>query len=966
VIAVPTGAGKTALALASPYLLQARRVLVVVPSRDLRQQIANEFRSERVLQEVGALTTTGHPDVMELTGRVSAWSDLHSADVVVALPNSISPTHYPDDPPPPDLFDLIVIDEAHHTPAPTWTAILDHFRRARSVLLTATPQRRDGKRVPGQIVYHFPLRQALDEGFYKPIRPELLDSPAGSAKDVLDSLIVERVVELAAEPAHATSAVLVRAATVQRAQDLATRYSERGLQIEVLHSRMKPADRAEVVRRLKAAELRAVAVVDMLGEGFDLPRLRIAAYHDKHKSSNATVQLLGRLVRADESFPQDSVLVSVRDQDVYPELRGAVRALWDEDADWNVAIPGLIDDEVKDSLANQEYAARFSAAPTGLAIESLKPLVRAVIKEVPPGTWRPAFADDVVPDSLLPGQRLGGETVLYAACTPKAPKSPTSTLLVVTQVFERPRWHGDPGLDSPAFHLHLVTWRPALLAGELDLVFLNTEDAAMVTALLRAVGAGVDAQTADPARLQDAFDDLDRISVSNVGVRNTYLGGRGAPSYKTFAGSSVDRGLRAADTDRGALGHAMAQIVGSDGTYTAGVATQRGKFWESRYVPLREYENHIADYAARYWSEGSGVTRQLLPEVSRGERVTHFPSGLVAAIELNPRLSGLGWSLPGGTALEDLDFRPADHQPASAVSVSYQAFDPFGPPGPVWEGSQSAVGVVTSSVDTPVRRGFGNPNELGALLTQYPPNIYYADGNTVIGDMIYDSRRTRRGFPTEVKVERLPWVDVNIQAETRATASAASSGISVHEALEQWLVARPMRERFRWVLCNDGKSEIADYLVVEMSAGQRPHVELWHAKASGAGTSGVRLNDMQVVVAQAIKSRRWITDRTLWMELGRRLVGTSSPRLTIVEGSERLLRVLCGQESRHPGWSMAERAPNITGVVGIVQPGLSVASLERDIASDSPSTPATQIVELLTVLSDAVGSLGDASLLASH
>jgi hypothetical protein len=265
-----------------------------------------------------------------------------------------------------------------------------------------------------------------------------------------------------------------------------------------------------------------------------------------------------------------------------------------------------------------------------------------------------------------------------------------------------------------------------------------------------------------------------------------------------------------------------------------------------------------------------------------------------------------------------------------------------------------------------VKRGFGNPNELGALLTQHPPNIYYADGHTVIGDMIYDSRRTRSGLPGELKVERLPWVGVNIEAETKATASASPGmGISIHEALEVWLAARPKREHFRWILCNDGKSEIADYIVLEMSAGQRPHVELWHAKASGGSTPAVRLNDMQVVTAQAIKSRRWITDRTLWTELGRRLVGTSNPPLTIVEGSEQLLRVLCGQEPRHPDWSIAERAPNITGVVGIVQPGLGVGKLEADIGSASPGTPATQIVDLLTVLADAVGALGDASLLAS-
>ncbi len=61
-----------------------------------------------------------------------------------------------------------------------------------------------------------------------------------------------------------------------------------------------------------------------------------------------------------------------------------------------------------------------------------------------------------------------------------------------------------------------------------------------------------------------------------------------------FAGKGVDRGLRDADTGRGALGHAMAQIEGPEGAYTAGVATGKGKVWESRYVKLRQYEDHIS------------------------------------------------------------------------------------------------------------------------------------------------------------------------------------------------------------------------------------------------------------------------------------------------------------------------------------------------------------------------------------
>lgn len=46
-----------------------------------------------------------------------------------------------------DHFDLLLFDEGHHVVAPTQAAIRDHFRKARVVLFTATPDRADGVRL---------------------------------------------------------------------------------------------------------------------------------------------------------------------------------------------------------------------------------------------------------------------------------------------------------------------------------------------------------------------------------------------------------------------------------------------------------------------------------------------------------------------------------------------------------------------------------------------------------------------------------------------------------------------------------------------------------------------------------------------------------------------------------------------------------------------------------------------------
>jgi superfamily II DNA or RNA helicase len=139
-ISLPTGSGKSAVALAAPFLASAQLVLVVIPSTDLRRQLAGAFTDLALLQRIDAVDRGCLPGIHELVHRVQDWQDIEQYEVVVASPSTISPVHYPQVPPAANLFDLVVIDEAHHNSAPTWRAILEHFTAAKALLLTATPR----------------------------------------------------------------------------------------------------------------------------------------------------------------------------------------------------------------------------------------------------------------------------------------------------------------------------------------------------------------------------------------------------------------------------------------------------------------------------------------------------------------------------------------------------------------------------------------------------------------------------------------------------------------------------------------------------------------------------------------------------------------------------------------------------------------------------------------------------------
>ncbi len=76
-----------------------------------------------------------------------------------------------------------------------------------------------------------------------------------------------------------------------------------------LHTGIKSVRQRELIRqKIVSKEARIIVCVDMLGEGFDLPELKIAAFHDIRKTLAVTLQLAGRFTRARPDLEGEKVL----------------------------------------------------------------------------------------------------------------------------------------------------------------------------------------------------------------------------------------------------------------------------------------------------------------------------------------------------------------------------------------------------------------------------------------------------------------------------------------------------------------------------------------------------------------------------------------------------------------------------------------------------------------------------------
>lgn len=174
IVIMPNGSGKTAVLMMSVFVLRAKRALVVTPSRLVREQVTREFQNLALLKGICAVREEcKYPDVLMVDSKLESnkdWEALKKYDVVVSTPNCTSPKYDGIAKPPQDLFDLLLIDEGHHSPAKTWRAILNAFPNAKKVMFTATPFRLAKRGIEGTIVYEFSIREAYDDKIFGEIK----------------------------------------------------------------------------------------------------------------------------------------------------------------------------------------------------------------------------------------------------------------------------------------------------------------------------------------------------------------------------------------------------------------------------------------------------------------------------------------------------------------------------------------------------------------------------------------------------------------------------------------------------------------------------------------------------------------------------------------------------------------------------------------------------------------------------
>lgn len=332
---IPVGCGKTGLATLFPLGLAEGRVIVIAPNLTIKDGLYDAMditnRQKCFWRKASVLAPeqmTAGPLACTLdSGNISVARKCH---IVITNIQQLATNadkwlaQFPD-----DFFDMIIVDEAHHSAAASWQKVIDRFPKAKVILMTATPFRSDKQEIEGELVYRYPFRSATLKGYIKrlkasyvaPLQIELgftdergriytLDEvlklkdedwfSRGVAlaplcnKHIVDSSL-EKLEEL--RQSGTRHQLIAVACSINHGREIRSLYQERGFKAEIIHSKQSSDEQNDILRDLRNGTLDCIVQVQMLGEGFDHPKLSVAAIFRPFRSLAPYVQFVGRIMR---------------------------------------------------------------------------------------------------------------------------------------------------------------------------------------------------------------------------------------------------------------------------------------------------------------------------------------------------------------------------------------------------------------------------------------------------------------------------------------------------------------------------------------------------------------------------------------------------------------------------------------------------------------------------------------------
>lgn len=296
-LVLPTGTGKTIVfsKIIEDRVKKGERVLVIAHRGELLEQA-----SDKLYKSTGLKTAT---EKAEQTSLGSFYRVVVGSVQTMQREKRLNQF-------PPEYFDTIVIDEAHHAISDGYQRVLKHFEDANVLGVTATPDRGDMRNLGSyfeSLAYEYSLPEAIKSGYLSPIKaltiPLKLDlsnvkQQAGdfSTKDLgtaLDPYLEQIAEEMKKQCLNRKTVVfLPLVKTSQKFRDILNQHGFKAAEVNG-----ESADREQVLKDYGEGKYNVLCNSMLLTEGWDCPSVDCVIVLRPTKVRALYSQMVGRGTR---------------------------------------------------------------------------------------------------------------------------------------------------------------------------------------------------------------------------------------------------------------------------------------------------------------------------------------------------------------------------------------------------------------------------------------------------------------------------------------------------------------------------------------------------------------------------------------------------------------------------------------------------------------------------------------------
>jgi len=902
-IVMPTGTGKTETMLSVLAAHGSASMIVAVPSKALRKQTAEKFLTFGLLQKLELLPlNVPYPVVGVLTRQPKTKADLRifsECNVVVSviasltggdnktLASKIA-----------DISDLLVVDEAHHIAARTWGEFKEAFSAKRVLQFTATPFRSDGKLVDGDVIFNYPLRKAQQDGYFKPISfIPVYELTQKAADEAIAKEACKRLkFDLEAGYDHL---MMVRCDSIARAEEVLKLYLQHGKEFypQIIHSELK--DSEERVDRLIKGSSKIAVCVNMLGEGFDLPSLKIAALHDPQKSLGPLLQFAGRFTRTSgKNLGDATVVANIAD----PNVSIALERLYSEDSDWNSLLSEF------SSQAAKEHADLIDFLNGSVPLSDTTDGAASVSHHL----LRPTLSTLTYTCKTFSPKKFHEAIVDKAGVIQVWLNDKKNTLFFVTRTRARVKWTRSKEVVDTEWHLFVLHHDP-----DRELLYLASSDkSSNHEELAKAVGAQAQITGEQIFR---SLGRIGRLVFNNLGVTKH---GRRNLSYAMYTGADVRQALSISEKS----GSRKANLNGmgwEKGKQISIGCSYKGRVWskETGTIPrFIEWAMEVGDKL----TDTSIKTADILDSVLIPDEVTVLPDKEILCLEWpveilrqsEDRVELQINQKKRPIYLCDIQLDSID-SPSSTVHFSVlDTEDNLLASYSLIIGGEKGFSIVDRTAADVTLLAGSLRVPLVDFFSSYPPLIRFVDLTELDGNLLLSPQNPYDLSIPDGCFQSWDWTGTDIRKESIWKKN------TVRKDSVQWAIAQKYaQDNFEIIYDDDGAGEAAD-LICMIEEKDVIRVALVHCKFSDGEKPGARVEDAVAVCSQAVRSAKWAGK---FKELCRHLLNRNESRKTL--GREIFLK---GDPSLINRLSKASRFKEVKPEILLVQPGISIASLSKD------------------------------------